>query len=178
MIDNLKRLSVFACASKLIGRPMRGYDGQCESDPTRLKKGVRANYSLEWHEAWFRVLNSKGLLDAFREKCSKINGEFCLYGNVQDSIRNTVAQAQLHRTNAQQAPHLHDHYMRFVRQAERLLEVYRMMLPLVPEVEVMVKQGLPLKRNKLVDWKDIDSVQFYKYDAETNSFVEYNHKVK
>lgn len=180
MIDNLKRLVVFTCASKLWGFPLRGYDGQTESDVSRLKKGIRSNYDLQWHEAWFRVLRQNGLLDVFREKASKLGHHFNVNfsrSTIQQAIVECEKQAKLNRTNAQTVPQHYDHYMRYVRHAERQIELFKIMQPFEQDVAQMYTT-LPLKRNKLIDWKDIDSVQFYSYHPETNSFVEFDHKVK
>lgn len=182
MIDNLKRLSVVVCASKVFGTPMRGYDGQCESDSSRLKKGIRSNYNLQWHEAWYKALDQNGLLDAFRAKVSEYGAEPNLnrsgHGNtVDDAIKYNMRQAEIYKENAKQSPQHYDHYMRHAHQAEALVDAFRIMKSVEQQAEDFF-EALPLNRSKNIDWKNIDSVQFYAYTPSTNSFEPFDHKGK
>lgn len=177
MIDNLRRLTVYVAASKIFQRPLNGHDGQCESDLTRLKRGIRYNSDLDWHEAYYRALDRLNLLSVFQGKFPEITG-LKLHSNLESEIKSATSSIEYYEQMAQQVagnPDSEKHYAGCGELHKRYREAYQFLLQV--QAEAINQFGtMPVNRSKNIEWKDLTSVQFYKYDRATNSFVETTEK--
>ncbi len=178
-MKDLINLTAFCGVSKITGRVFKGYDSQVESDLTRLKKGIRANDSLTMHEAFFRVMDRYKLIDVFRQMFSGLeiqfrDGQDCMIRRAQSTMENCKKNASIYENDRSQSGR--EYFEFYTKEAvthSRMLDAYSFLKKYEQDALDELKT-IPQNRSHLIDWKNLTSVQFYQYDAATNSFVEIN----
>lgn len=174
MLEDIGKLKVFVCASKLYGFTLRGYDSHAEDDMTRFKRGIRANSELNWQEVWFRVLSTAGVLSVFKKKAALVGSvklvandftDMAAYCRDRAKDSNQRGDSCLASGASESAQHYYDNAEFYLTQAE----MYDILAPLHADAKAMFDKIVPKKKN--IKWEDLTCIQMYKYNSVENKFV-------